>query len=569
MASLTKKLINGRTYWYLRETAWVDGRSKVVKTVYLGSADQVAAALGKGTTSLQVVPGAPVLDFGAVAALYDLAQRLGIAETIDRHVPKRGGRGPSVGTLLVLAAINRAVAATSKSRLATWYQSTSLPRWMKLKPGQLTSQRFWDNMDRVPDEALVAIERDLSARVVRMFDLDLRCLFYDATNFFTFIDTFNTRSKLAQRGKSKEGRSSLRILGLALLVCGDFEVPLFHELYAGNLNDPTSFRSVVLELVDRYRVLTDGTTDVTIVFDKGNNTDDTIEEIGKEFHVVGSLVPKHHPDLLAIPRRKLRRLDPERFPDEVLAHRTTKKVFGRSYTVLTTYNENLFDAQTATIQREVAKRQAKLHAYQVSLRRWQRGTVRGGKAPTEESAKKKVADILRGQHMKDLFSADVSVDRKGLPVLRYQFRRPVYEKLERTLLGKNLLFTDNSHWTDEEIVTAYRGQHHVENSFRQMKDTHYVSFRPTHHWTDQKLRVHAFTCVIALLLSTLLRRELAGKGIELSIDRMLESLGSIKEVQVLLTSGRGRHRTSRTHSKLDPLGERLFKALELGRYLPS
>ncbi|MFH0914924.1 MAG: hypothetical protein V1912_00565 [bacterium] len=253
----------------------------------------------------------------------------------------------------------------------------------------------------------------------------------------------------------------------------------------------------------------------------------------------------------------------------MLAHRTTKKVFGRSYTVLTTYNENLFDAQTATIQREVAKRQTKLHAYQVSLQRWQRGAVRGGKAPTEESARKKVAGILHGQHMKDLFSADVSVDPKGLPVLRYQFRRRAYEKLERTLLGKNLLFTDNSHWTDEEIVTAYRGQHHVENSFRQMKDTHYVSFRPAHHWTDQKLRVHAFTCVIALLLSTLLRRELAGKGIELSIDRMLESLGFIKEVQVLLTSGRGRHRTSRTHSKLDPLGERLFKALDLGRYLPS
>ena len=60
MASLTKKRINGHTYWYLRETAWVDGKSKVVKTVYLGSAEQIAAALGKGTTALQVVPGAPV-----------------------------------------------------------------------------------------------------------------------------------------------------------------------------------------------------------------------------------------------------------------------------------------------------------------------------------------------------------------------------------------------------------------------------------------------------------------------------------------------------------------------------
>ena len=293
MASLTKKRINGRTYWYLRETAWVDGKSKVVKTVYLGSAEQVAAALGKGTTAMQVVPGAPVFEFGAVAALYDLAKRLGLADMIDRHVPKRG-RGPSVGTLLVLAAINRAVAPSSKARIAKWYEQTSLARLMKLKPNQLTSQRFWDNMDRVPEEAIMGVERELAEKTIEEYDLDVRCLFYDATNFFSFIDTFNTRSTFAQRGKSKEGRSSLRILGLALMVTGEFEIPLFHRLYPGNHNDPTSFRSVVHELVDRYRLLSRGAEDLTIVFDKGNNTDDTIQAISAKYHVVGSLVQTHH-----------------------------------------------------------------------------------------------------------------------------------------------------------------------------------------------------------------------------------------------------------------------------------
>jgi len=149
MTSLTEKLINGRTYWYLRETAWVDGKSKVVKTVRLGSAEQVALALGKGTTPLQVVPGAPVFEFGAVLALYDLAKRLGIQEIIDRHVSKRG-RGLSVSTLLIIAATNRAVAPTSKAGIAKRYERSSLTRMLKLKPGQLTSQRFWDNMDRIP-----------------------------------------------------------------------------------------------------------------------------------------------------------------------------------------------------------------------------------------------------------------------------------------------------------------------------------------------------------------------------------------------------------------------------------
>ena len=114
--------------------------------------------------------------------------------------------------------------------------------------------------------------------------------------------------------------------------------------------------------------------------------------------------------------------------------------------------------------------------------------------------------------MKDLFTADVSERSDGLPALRYRFKRSAYEKLQRTQLGITILFTDNAEWSNEQIVAAYRGQHHVENAFRRMKDVHYVSFRPAHHWTDQKQLVHAFTCVLALLLGSLLRCKLARKG---------------------------------------------------------
>jgi transposase len=31
-----------------------------------------------------------------------------------------------------------------------------------------------------------------------------------------------------------------------------------------------------------------------------------------------------------------------------------------------------------------------------------------------------------------------------------------------------------------------------------MKDPHVVSFGPMHHWTDSKIRVHVFYCVLAL-----------------------------------------------------------------------
>jgi transposase len=74
------------------------------------------------------------------------------------------------------------------------------------------------------------------------------------------------------------------------------------------------------------------------------------------------------------------------------------------------------------------------------------------------------------------------------------------------LLGKTILFTDHGEdWSDEQIVLAYRAQHHVEADFRRLKNPHYLSFRPTFHWTDQKLCVHAFYCVLALMILNLLR----------------------------------------------------------------
>jgi hypothetical protein len=67
----------------------------------------------------------------------------------------------------------------------------------------------------------------------------------------------------------------------------------------------------------------------------------------------------------------------------------------------------------------------------------------------------------------------------------------------------------------------------------------------------------------------LLRRELSHQGIAVSVDRMLETLDTIREVQLMLSSGRGRPRVQRTHSQLEPLAAQMFEALDLGRFLPS
>jgi transposase len=252
----------------------------------------------------------------------------------------------------------------------------------------------------------------------------------------------------------------------------------------------------------------------------------------------------------------------------VFAYRTQKKVFGRERTVVLTYNENLFVAQSKTLLREIGKRQQLLRELVSRLESWRTGEMRGGRrAPTLAATRKKVNDWLSARHMRELFDVEVT-ERDGLPAVTYGFNQPAWETLQATLLGKTILFTDNEEWSEAQIVRAYRAGHHIEDAFREMKDPHHIALRPQYHWTDQKIRVHVFTCVVALMLVSLLRRELHNKGIDLSMRRMLELLGDIREMLMFFPpQGRGGEATVRTSiTALSPEQRSLYDALALERY---
>lgn len=234
--------------------------------------------------------------------------------------------------------------------------------------------------------------------------------------------------------------------------------------------------------------------------------------------------------------------------------------------MLTTFNRPLFDAQVKTLCREIAKRRRKLDALQTSLSKYR--SKRRGKAPTVAGITKTVDLIHAARHMKDLFKTKVSEGKDGLPLLTFRFDKRAWKTLRKTLLGKTILFTDQDHWTDEQIVLSYRAQFHVEAAFRQMKDPHFLTFRPTFHWTDQKLRVHAFYCVLALMLMSLLRRSLARKNIPVSFSTMIDALADIHEVTLLYPAPPQQKNpfVRVALSKMNDLQQKLSAALALERY---
>ena len=287
---LISKTIKGKSYYYAVESKRVNGKPRNVNQIYLGSIEKLIANK-KQAESPEPPKEVAVYDFGVVATCFHFAEELDLVNLIDSIIPKRN-QGVSVGQYLLIAAISRAVEPISKRACWNWYQQTCLPRLMNDRFGKhdLSSQRFWDHMDRVPIESIPEIENVLSQRVLELCDLDLRLLIYDTTNYYTFIDSFNDRNQIAQRGKNKQKRADLRQINLALAVTRDFHIPLFHKLYEGGQVDVSSFSRVVDELVERYELLEKYCEDITLVYDKGNNSKDNQQKVdASKFHFVGSL----------------------------------------------------------------------------------------------------------------------------------------------------------------------------------------------------------------------------------------------------------------------------------------
>jgi hypothetical protein len=157
----------------------------------------------------------------------------------------------------------------------------------------------------------------------------------------------------------------------------------------------------------------------------------------------------------------------------------------------------------------------------------------------------------------------VDQDEQGATRVSVWSDWPEYQRLTTRYFGLRILISDRTEWSTAQIIQAYRGQSKVESAFRDMKDPRMLSTRPQFHWTDQKLHVHAFMCVTAYLLVTLLHRRATQKtGFQGSSRRLLAELAEVRCCQLIDVTGRkGRPRVHMQIEQVDPARQTLVEAL--------
>src|SRR5581483_9654394 len=156
--------------------------------------------------------------------------------------------------------------------------------------------------------------------------------------------------------------------------------------------------------------------------------------------------------------------------------------------------------------------------------------------------------------------------------LRFRIDAQALARLDAELLGKRLVFSDREEWTDEQIIAASRAQSKTERGFRQLKHPVFAAFSPAFHWTDQKLKVHAFYCTLALMIVHLIEREARRAGIEDGAQQILRSLSEIDELTLVYPPAGGRQGRPRvrrrTADNLDEAQTRLYDVLGLAELAP-
>jgi len=548
------------TYICLGQKKRVNGQSKRIWEVTLCRKDQIEDNLDVIKRKLTRNPPEPTeFAFGLVHALFSISKEINLIEIINSCTVKRE-QGFTVGEYITLLAINRAVALNSKSQVRKWFNKTALSRQFPEISKSLTTQNILNQMGYLDQEIIRCIEEKVCKEVYSEFGLKSDCFLFDPTNFFTYIRDYK-KNTIAQRGHNKRKRNDLRQVCLSLLVTRDeCNLPLMHETYEGNISDVTHFKEVLVLMEQRFKAIGLELPKITLVFDKGNNSEDAYKFLdSKRIQFVSSICPsmKISKPLLNVPLSNYEELWMKKNGRKVFGYRTTTTVYlGKQNTLIVTFDEDTFALQEHSLDESINKTLLKLKEFINS----QLNTKPQWKDPKKVVTKIE-RDILKSKKLRAIIAYSLGKISNGLEIT-WKIDDTAREEYLKDL-GKSLIFSNRNEWSTLDIVKTYRVQNYVERQFKELNKRDRLSIMPMYVWTNEMIRAHMFISVLALFLSNLLYRKITLAGITTSKDKCIEALEDIKEIR-LNYDDKGPPEVLLTRMSI--LQRKLFNVLNLKRF---
>ena len=526
MASLNKRTSRGYTYWAIVESKRVNGKPRPIIVEYLGTADKLLDRL-RNQDEIKIKS----YNHGACVILLDLIKEFEIIKIINKYIPRKQIRNNlTVGASLILAAIGRICFPTSKDNwYEGWAKNTSLSHLLKMNLKKIKCQHFWDQMDELPVECIPQIEKEIITRIIKKEKVKMQTLLFDTTNYYSYINSKNNRCKIAQRGKNKQKRNDLKQFGVMLLITEDWRIPIFHSTYTGNLQDRTVFKKNVSTMIERFKEFGGGSTEnITLIFDQGNHSKEILKQIYTDIYFITALSPYQHKSLINEANKSLINVSIKN--KNIPCFRIRKEIWGIDVTVVVYVSEKLREGQLRGTLNNIKKALKTLNQLQVKLIM----PKKRGKKRTIENLNKQIKQIIKRYKLSNVIKYELTENENNVFSLKSWVDEKEVYRLYNEEFGRRILITNRLNLQTQKIILSYWCQSHIERVFRDTKNPFHLAVRPQYHWTDQKIIVHNFILIIALLLVSVLYKRACEKiKYKGSFHSLLEKLNNIRLTTII------------------------------------
>jgi transposase len=239
-----------------------------------------------------------------------------------------------------------------------------------------------------------------------------------------------------------------------------------------------------------------------------------------QLHYVGALTPYHHKNLIDEAIDNFEELD---VGDSIIqVYRDKREIWQEERTVIVFISDKLKAGQIRGIYQSLEKKQKRLRKLQESL------SNPRAKKRNKEELEEKISNLLKGQFLNNLIGWSLCEISEGRFQLEFSINKEKLSEIEDKL-GFRIIMTDRHQWSTVDIIKAYYGQSFIEHTFKNLKNPYHLALKPQFHWTDQKIIVHYFGCVLGYQLSAIVWRQAKLEArFTGALDTLLDMLNNIR-----------------------------------------
>ena len=382
-----------------------------------------------------------------------------------------------VAQLTKLMIMGRIINPDSKLSLTRWYKNLYTPERL---PKAIDVHRFYTTIDYLIEHKEV-IEKELYQQLQKKRYLDTTVVFYDLTS--SYFE--GSEVEMAHYGYSRDHRPDKLQITLGLVI-DKRGLPLYHEVYEGNMQDKATVTGILEKLYTLFQI-----QNVIFVADKGMLTPDNLTALQDKKYQ--SILSESSRNALSQAQRKILYEQKDSFTKKAdnLWYTQTQDAEGKD--IIVCYNQ-----YTATKAKETRdKKIKKLEAFILETKEKYEKKEATGKG------QQKVRDMLLAKLIKS--HARKYFETKEAPISELCRKKQVVIDREEYMDGMWVIRSNTENCTPEQLITTYKDLKTIEASFRIIKDV--IELRPIYHYNNDRVKGHVFICILAFLVTRMLEQK--------------------------------------------------------------